>query len=311
MTVSSNQYSAVPSYAGGLKLGLDKVFDTSWDNQGGFQFEDVTNMDTTEDAFVDDFQYQMPSEVAFAEEGSPFPRINIDPVRHKRHTVVTCKAEIKITREAAADLKYQPLKDGAKGAGIAMHRTIEKTGTKNIGNGFGSVLSSDGVSVYNTLHSLAVPLPGKASTMSNRSRLKLNSVNLGLRRTAGRQQLDEHGDLSPCKFNQLIVCSDLEYTANQLVESTEVPENANNAKNVTSRGLKVYVLDYLFECEQFAQSMWILRDSALAMNRFIWRQKPSKDIVKEPNGDLCYQIYSRFAYGWSHHNGVDGNTGEL
>lgn len=311
MTVSSDQYSAVPSYAGGLKTGLDKVFDVSWEQEGRFQFEDVTDMDSTEDAFVDDFQYQMPSEVAFAEEGSPFPRINIDPVRHKRHTVVTCKAEIKITREAAKDLKYQPLKDGAKGAGTAMHRTIEKTGTKNIGNGFGSVLSSDGVSVYNTLHNLVVPLPGKATTMSNRSRLKLNSVNLGTRRIAGAQQLDEHGDLSPCKFDQLIVCSDLRYVAEQLAESGQVPETGNNGKNVTFKGLKTYVLDYFFECEQFNQSMWILRDSSKAMNRFIWREKPSKEIVKENNGDLCYQIYSRFAYGWSHHNGVDGNTGEL
>lgn len=311
MTVSSNQYTAVPTYAGGLKLGLDKVFDTSFD-ESGFQFEDVFDMDTTEDQFVDDFQYQMPDAIEMVSEGGAYTRVDIEAVRHVRHTVFTLKTEMKMTTEATEDLKYEPLKAGSKALAVAMHRTIERYGSGLLCNGYGTVQGPDGVSVFNTAHNLVLPLPGKPATVSNRSQLKLNSVNLGLRRIAGRKQTDEHGSPSPCMFNQLIVPPDLQYIAEQLGESAQVPETANNGKNVTSRGLKVFVMDYFQEAEQFANSLWILRDSKIARNRFIWRKKPSSKIAEDgPTGDPLYRITARLALGWSHYNGVDGSTGEF
>lgn len=309
MTVSSTQYSAIPTYAGGLKLGLDKVFDAAFYEET-MQFEDVYDMDSTEDQFVDDFQIQTPDAVEVVNEGGSYTRVDIERVRTVRYTMFTLKTEMKITQEAEEDLKYDVLKNGAKALGIAMHRTIERLGAANLGNGFNSVTSPDGVSVFNTGHTLTNPLGSHPTTMSNRSTLTLNSTNLGTARTSGRKQLDEHGSPSPCKFNQLIVPPDLQYRAEQLIGSSDDPDTANRAVNVTQRGLKVYVLDYLQEALQYATTMFILRDSKLAKNRCIWRLKPVSSIAQDPaSGDPLYRRRARLCFGWSDYRGVYGSSG--
>lgn len=311
MAVSSTQYTAIPAYAGGLKLGLDKVFDAAF-YEDDWQFEDVYDMDSTEDGFVDDFQIQTPDAIDVVGEGGAYTRVDIEAVRTVRYTIFTLKTEMKITKEAEEDLKYKPLKDGAKALGIAMHRTIERLAAQNLCNGFSSVTSPDGVSLFNTAHPLYNPLGGKPTTMSNRSQLRLNAVNLGLRRVAGRKQLDEHGSPSPAKFNQLIVGPDLMYTAEQLIEGIEEPGTANRNKNVTNRGLKLYVLDYFQEAAQYASGLWILRDSKLAKNRCIWRKKPESSIaIDGPTGDPLYRQRCRLVFGHSDYRGLDGNTGEV
>jgi hypothetical protein len=311
MTVSSTQYTAIPSYAGGLKLGLDKVFDTAFYEEG-WQFEDVYDMDETEDGFVDDFQIQTPDAIDIVGEGGAYTRVDIEAVRTVRYTIFTLKTEMKITQEAEEDLKYKPLKNGAKALGVAMHRTIERLAAANLYNGFSSVTSPDGVSLFNTAHALANPLGGHPTTMSNRSQLRLNAVNLGTRRVAGRKQLDEHGSPSPAKFNQLIVGPDLMYVAEQITEGKEEPFTANRNVNVTQRGIKTYVLDYLQEAPQFATAMWLLRDSKLAKNRCIWRKKPESSIaIDGPTGDPLYRQRCRLVFGHSDYRGIDGNTGEL
>lgn len=311
MAVSSTQYTAILAYAGGLKLGLDKVFDAAF-YEDDWQFEDVYDMDSTEDGFVDDFQIQTPDAIDVVGEGGAYTRVDIEAVRTVRYTIFTLKTEMKITKEAEEDLKYKPLKDGAKALGIAMHRTIERLAAQNLCNGFSSVTSPDGVSLFNTAHPLYNPLGGKPTTMSNRSQLRLNAVNLGLRRVAGRKQLDEHGSPSPAKFNQLIVGPDLMYTAEQLIEGIEEPGTANRNKNVTNRGLKLYVLDYFQEAAQYASGLWILRDSKLAKNRCIWRKKPESSIaIDGPTGDPLYRQRCRLVFGHSDYRGLDGNTGEV
>lgn len=312
MAVSSLQYTAIPAYAGGLKLGLDKVFDAAFAEEE-WQFEAVYDMDETEDGFVDDFQIQTPDSVDVVGEGGAYTRVDIEAVRTVRYTMFTLKTEMKITTEAEEDLKYKPLKDGARALGIAMHRTIERLAAANLANGFSSVTSPDGVSLFNTAHPLYNPLGGRPTTMSNRSQLKLNPVNLGLRRVAGRKQLDEHGSPSPCKFNQLIVGPDLMYTAEQITESSMEPYTGNPGnKNVTQRGLKTFVLDYFQEAAQFASGLWLLRDSKLAKNRCIWRKKPESSVAQDAQtGDPLYRKRCRLVFGHTDYRGWDGNTGEL
>lgn len=309
--ISSTGFTAIPAYAGGLKNGLDKVFDAAFYEED-WQFADVYDMDQTEDGFIDDYQIQTPDAIEVVGEGGAYTRVDIESVRTVRYTMFTLKTEMKITKEAQEDLKYKPMKDGAKALAIAMHRTIERLAAQNLCNGFSSVLSPDGVSLFNTAHPLFNPLGGKPTTMSNRSQLRLNPVNLGLRRVAGRKQLDEHGSPSPSKFNQLIVGPDLMYTAEQITEGTDEPGTANRNKNVTQRGLKTYVLDYFQEAAQFSTGLWLLRDSKLAKNRFIWRIKPESSIAEDAQtGDPLYRTRARLALGHSDYRGLDGNTGEL
>lgn len=311
MTVLTSTYGGASSQnLGGLKKILDNVFDVSWGKKS-FEFEPVFNVSDTDDAFVDDVQIQMPSEIEMVAEGGAFARVTIENVRSKRYLIVSYKGELKITREAQMDMKYDRMVDGAKALAVAARRTIEKKAASILYNGFSSELSPDGVSLFNTAHPLSNPL-GSASTVANRSQLKLNPTNLKIRRSACMKMVDEHGDLAPFYPDQLIVNVDNQWDAQQISQSTLEPGTSDNQKNVIGAGLKVIPLSFLSAAPAYADTMWFLRDSEVAKNRFIWREKPTSDmVIEQQTKDRLYQIMFRFAVGNSHYYGLDGNTGEV
>ena len=311
MTVDRNTFGGPSSEnLGGLKKILDDVFDVSWKKKS-FEFEPVFKVSDTEDAFVDDVQIQLPSEIEQVAEGGAFARVTIENVRTKRYLIVSYKGELKITREARKDGKYERMIDGATALAVAARRTVEKKAASVLGNGFSSELSPDGVSLFNTAHPLSNGLYG-VTTVSNRSQLRLNATNLKARRSAMMKMVDEHGDLAPAYPDQLICTVDNQWDAQQLVQSQLEPGTSDNQKNVAGTGLKIYPLTFLSAAPAYSSNMWILRDSEVAKNRFIWREHPTHDMVEEPQTkDTLYQVMFRFAVGVSHYYGLDGNTGEV
>lgn len=304
MTTTTSSYT----FPNGLKDTLDDVFDVHFTKSS--QFEQVFDIRDTNDAYETDLQMQMPDEISQVSEGGAYPRTELEHVRTKTYTVLTYKREIRITQEALDDLKYEMLKDAVKGLGIAANRTFERLGASFFYNGFSSEQSPDGVSVFNTSHTLANPINGNPSTDSNRSTLALNATNLKAARTVMRTTLDEHGSLAPFMPDQLIVCPALEWMGEQLTQSVLEPGTANNEKNVAARGLKLIVLDYLAEASSNGDSMWFLRDSDGARNKWYWRRKLRKNVVREEStGDHLYQVDCRLVRGCSDWRGLYGSTG--
>lgn len=294
----------------GLKKDLDEVFDVHFGGQGD-QYKEVFKVDDMDDAYEDDVQIQMPDEIAEASEGGMYPRVEIENVRSKRYLASTHKAEIKITQEALEDLKYKKMFDAAEGLAIAMHRTVERKGASFFYLGFTSEQSPDGVSVFNDSHSLNNVLAGaKFTAGDNKGTGALNATNLKAGRTQMKRTPDEHGSPAPYYPDQLIVTPDLEWTGLQLVQSIQEPGTANNDKNVAARGLKLVVLDYLMEAPTNDTTMWFLRDSKMAKNKFRWRLKPEKEVVREEaTGDYLYRVRFRIVRGCSDWRGLYGSTG--
>lgn len=304
MTTTTSSYT----FPNGLKKTLDEAFDVSYNASS--QFNDVFDVRDTSDAYEDDLQLQFPDELSLVSEGGAYPRTEIEHVRTKRYTVQTFKREIRITQEALDDFKYDLMVDAVKGLGLAANRTFERYGASFFINGFSSELSPDGLSVFNTAHSLSNPLSGNPTTDSNRGALALNATNLKAARTVMRTTLDEHGSLSPFMPDQLIVCPGLEWMGEQLTQSVLEPGTANNEKNVAARGLKLIVLDFLAEATSYSDSMWFLRDSKRSRNKWYWRRKLRKNVVREEStGDHLYQVDVRFVRGCSDWRGLYGSTG--
>lgn len=294
----------------GLKKDLDEVFDVHFADQGD-QYAEVFRMEETEDAFEDDVQIQLPDEVSEASEGGMYPRVEIENVRSKRYIISTHKAEIKITQEALEDLKYKKMFDAAEGLSVALHRTVERKGASFFYNGFTSEQSPDGLSVFNTAHTLSNALGGaKFTSGNNKGTGALNAANLKAGRVQMKRTPDEHGSPAPYYPDQLIVTPDLEWTGLQLVQSVQEPGTANNDKNVVNRGLKLVVLDMLMEAPSYDTTMWFLRDSKMAKNKFWWRLKPQKEVLREEaTGDYLYRVRFRIARGCSDWRGLYGSTG--
>lgn len=295
----------------GLKEDLDDVFERSFKPKGGYQFEKVFRVEDTDDAYEDDVLIQMPDEVAQVSEGGMFARIDIENVRSKRYLMSTYKSEIKITQEALEDLKYKKMVAAAEGLGKAMRRTLERSCAAFFYNGFTSEQSPDAVSVFNDSHTLSNVLPGAPfSVGDNKLTGVLNASNLKTARTLMHKTPDEHGSLAPCFPNQLIVTPALEWVGKQLKTSANEPGTANNDKNVAADGIELIVLSFLAEAASNADTMWFLRDSEMAMNKFYWRIKPEKEVVREEaTGDYLYRIRFRFSRGCSDWRGLVGSTG--
>jgi hypothetical protein len=296
----------------GLKLVLDEVFNLGWEDEG-WQFTDFYDVADMEDGYMEDAIIQYPDEVDIVSEGGSYTRVDISQIANARYNTITLKTELPITQEAEEDLKYEKMKDGAKAMAGAMHRKIERLATQNLYNGFTTVLSPrDGLSIFNASHTVNQPIAPHPTTWSNAGTGKLNALNLKAARITGRKQIDDHGSPVPAVFNQLIVCPDLEYIAEELAESMLDPDTNNNRKNVAMRGIKFVVADYLQEAAANSSTMWFLRDMKRAKNKFKWRIQPESEIVREEKtGNKLYRQRARISFGWSDDHGVYGSNGTV
>lgn len=292
----------------GLKEDLNEVFDFHANKTN--EFEPLFKMVETEDAFFDDIQIQMDGPVEQTTEGGPFTRVDISNVRKKRYTVGTTKVECKITREAVEDLKYEQMKDGVQAVAVSMNTSIDIAAAAIFMLGFTSVQSPDGVSLFNTGHTLSAPLAGYPTTNSNRSNLSLNPTNLKARRIASNKMRDEKGIPVAQRVRQLITGPDQEYNAALCTQSGKESGTANNNENVGGRGLQSFLMTWLQDA--LYPNMWILRDPDIAKNKFVWRKKPHQWMDYDTQtADFLYRGETRYTVGVSTYMGLDGNTGEV
>lgn len=275
------------------------------------QYSKVFNIETMVDAYEDVLQIQGPDSIPVSSEGAVFERVEIENVRSKRITPLIYKAEVKITREMLDDTKYKQCTDAVGKLATAATRTIERIGANFFANGFSSVTSPDGDSVFNTAHDLSNALAGNSNTCSNRGTGTLSDDNISAARTLGRKTLDEHGSIAPAMLSQLIIPPDLEDQAEMLMTSKLRPESADNGENVRGRRIKeIQVLDFLSEADNYATTMWFLRDPEVARNVFMWRKRPERSVARDPGSDdFLYRIYFRCVADCEDWRGLFGSTG--
>lgn len=293
-----------------IKRDLDEVYNIEW-NKKPFEFEQVYKTDTTEDPWVDDYKIQLPSEIDVVGEGEGYPRVRIDRVGSKRHTVFTLRSEMAFSEESIEDLKFKKLTDGATALSTAMHRTLERLAARNIYQGFAQKTGIDGVSIFNTAHPLTLAVGDNPTTYANRSQLSLNMDNLKARYTAMIQQRDEHGDPIIVMPTKLLVGPAQHLNALQLLKNPWETGTADRNTNVMGDNLLQPIL-MRFLMESSFPNNWFLLDPDMMKLRFYWRVKPQSRMTREEKTDnFLYRIRCRIALGWTDWTGVDGNTGEV
>lgn len=293
----------------GLKDTLDEVLNDKL--MATEQYKAVFNMKDSNDAYEEDEKIQYSDEMEQVDEGGAYPRDDIEPIWVKRYTHLTYKKEIVITKEALKDHKYNKMIDAVASLGESANLTLERLGASFFINGFTTELApgpNNEPVFYN--HSLISPLPGNPTVFNNVFALPLNPTNLKTVFTSMVTTVNEHGSLCGGMPDQLIVCPQLIWMANQIIESELENETSDNNKNVLKGKLKVIPLNFLAEATQHSTEMWFLRDSTRAKNKWYVRQSIEKNVVRDPStGNWLYQVDMRHSRGCSDYRGLAGSTG--
>jgi hypothetical protein len=117
-----------------------------------------------------------------------------------------------------------------------------------------------------------------------------------------REQVDETGLKIQMNPKTLIVPGALEFTAEKIAKSVQLPGTNNNDINPMRGRFNVVVLDYLTD-----PTAWFLIDPDLHELNWFWREKLSFKNDTDFDTDVAkYKGRMRFSYGWSDHRGIIG-----
>ncbi len=121
-----------------------------------------------------------------------------------------------------------------------------------------------------------------------------------------RRVKDEAGKTILFTPDTLIVSPELEFTAKEILNSTQLAGGDLNNVNSLRNSVKPFVWDYLTD-----STSWFLVDSKRSELIFYWRVKP--EFEKEKDFDTKvhkWSGYMRYSYGYSSVRGIIGSTGK-
>jgi hypothetical protein len=148
------------------------------------------------------------------------------------------------------------------------------------------------------------PLTDSASLFDNLTTGALTDANLKLALILMRQTVDEAGIQVVCIPKKLIIPNELEFTAKQILASTNVAGEMSNTKN-TLPGLQLEIMDYLTSA-----TAWFVQAQNFRNLVFKWREKPFfgyTDLQKRV--DKFFYGFARMCAGYSNPRGLVGSTG--
>lgn len=187
----------------------------------------------------------------------------------------------------------------AKALGTGLRSTIEKDAADVLNNGF-TVNGYDSTTLFSDSH----PLADSASNGDNLTTGALSPTTLKNACILMRGTVDEANVIIMCVPKKLIVPPELEYTAKDIIKSTnnayELSNTVNNAPN-----LEIVVLDYLTSA-----TAWFAQAGNLENLVFKWREKPffGTQPIPKTVDTFCYG-FARWDNGYSNWRGIVGSTG--
>ena len=243
------------------------------------------------------------------EEGQQIPLRDIQQGYDKTFTHLKYGLMVSMSQETIDDGNYDMLARHSRKLGRAMAETQEITGAAVLNNGF-SDTGPDGQSLFSTAHPLLAP---GAGTSSNTLAVAadLSSTSLKNLLTVARQIKDSAGNRMFIKMKKLIVPSDLEFTAHELVESINIVESANTSVNATNSikdlyGLRPTCWEYLTDSDAF----FLCGEKDDHELRWYWRKQPVVDSDMDFKTDVALmRILARFSVGYSDWRGIVGTEG--
>jgi len=283
-----------------LEPGLRKVFFQTY-NEIPEQYPWVFQVKTSKKAKEEDYHVAGLGEWPEKESMGSIQYEEILPGEEVTYIHKEYAKGCQVERKMIDDEMYDVIRKLPKALARGGRTTVEKTAASILNNGF-SDTGYDGVALFSDSH----PLYGNAGgTGSNLASGALNDTNLKDALVLARNQVDDAGLKIACKPTRLVVPPDLEFTAIELLQSTQKPGTADNDINSVRGRLKVVVLDYLTSA-----TAWFLQDPNFDNLIFFWRVRP--EFNREKNFDTMIQKYIgylRFSCGYSDWRGLVGSQG--
>jgi hypothetical protein len=282
--------------------------------EGGTSWEQVFDVKESTKRREEVSEYTGPDVVIQTDEGTPYQRVQVRKAYTAATVHLTFTGEVKITHEMMRDNLYEEINQRVWGLADAMQRKIYKDAMQLFYNGFTSVLTPDGVSLYNTAHTLKFAASGV--THGNRNDVPLNSDTLFNAIADMLETKDENGSVSQGYGEgeiQLIVGPRLKKYAEELVGSDKTPDSNNNAINVYKKVFKITVvcLPLLAEAPTISATQWYLRDVSKARNTFFYRERPRTWMVKDQNSpSVLYQALCSYSFLQPTWRGQWGSRGQ-
>ena len=213
-----------------------------------------------------------------------------------------------LTWELVQDDLYNVMKGigkggSAKGLGRSLRATEETETASVIANGFSNV-GYDGKALFAKDH----PLINSSLVCSNLIEGPLTDENLKLALTLMGLQKDEAGIPIVARATQLVVCPELQFTAEAIVNSILQSGTNNNDVN-TVPNLKIVVWPYLSDPTGLTKP-WFIQDTSLDNLLFLRREEPIFDSERiQDQMDYNMFGYTRFDVGYCDWRGLVGSLG--
>lgn len=235
-------------------------------------------------------------EYSGAIEYDDFDPLDLASYQHKEYA-----RGIRVARTLVDDEEYGLITSMVEENALGFSRTMATHMTSVLNNAFSSSYPGpDGKALCATNHS-----SGAKPAFNNKGTSALAHDAVVTTRANMRKFKDEKGNVIQITPDTLIVPVDLESTADEIVNSVQRSDNANNAINANRR--LTYVVDPLLS----DTNNWFLADSALARQylRWWWRIRP--EFLPDPKSDYDLEMrmrgYMRYSFGWDSHVWVYGH----
>lgn len=287
---------------------LHHIVDDEWK---GFEpvWEKIFNVMNSDRSIEQTAQLSALAAAAEVQEGEEVPQQRIyqgfdKTYKHGKFGIIA-----PMSQESIDDGQFELMAKYSRKLARAFNETVMIKVAQVFNDGFSST-GPDGQVLFATAHPLLGP---GAGTSSNRlgTDADLSMTSLKALLTVQRKVKDTAGNRLNIRSKKLIVPSDLEFTAHELVESEMLVQSGNESVNavnsVKSRyGLEVVVLDHLTD-----EDAWFLAaDKDEHELNFFWRKQPSVSSKVEFKSEVAMmKISGRFSVGYSDWRGVAGTTG--
>ena len=228
---------------------------------------------------------------------------------------------ITVTYEAIQDRDYREALDEFADLTITGKETMDKLGFNLFNRAFTAVASipvSEGIAYYGDQKPLCSTIHprkdgGTALSNASSSGIALTDANLEVARVALQNQLDDRGKPMRVGTGKLIllVPPALEKTAVVVTKSEKRSGTANNDINIYDGLMTVISSQWISAAHDGSDTAWFLIDPRVAKLMFMLREdlKTSR-FVDNGTKSVTFDIFARWAQGWSDWRGVWGSKGD-
>lgn len=285
------------------------------------EFSDVFNVEESKQAFEDEVQFVGVGPMPEKTEGDAIAYNDAIQGGTKRYIHLTYGLGCRVSWELVEDDQYKIIDQVPKALSRSASFTKEMVPWNVFNNGFSSIVTTDGISLFNNQHPLIggagatniapgiTNVIGAAGTYPNRpaTDADFSFTALQLMSNQFERLPDSMGMPIQFKPRKIIIPPELKFIARELLGSPGKPGTADNDINsLLGEDLTYKVSHYLT-----SQSAWfVVCDKTSHQLKFFWRHKPDADYDDDFDTRSVKMIsFMRFSAGATHWFGTWGSNG--